>query len=153
MGNIEQWVAENSILIACAFGALFVLVMIFMGISSAKKKGRKNKLLQENPNLVEIEFDNVVMKPRPISGPLGNVEGYTLFAVNGQEAQVFNRSVIVPAGEVTLDCEYCYQTMGKNFATSCGRSYYRFTAVLGIKYLVFFNFMEMKMDHKEAARR
>lgn len=143
MSNIETWVMENSTLIAVAAGVLFVLVIVLMAVSSARKKAKKNALLQADSNLVEIAFDSRVYPPRPV----GKDVGYTLYAVNGQTPQILGQSVLAPSGEVVLDYEYAYQN--GSFIKSCGRSTYTLQTLPGKKYTMSFDFMDGKMLHKE----
>jgi len=149
MGSFEQWIADNSLVVVGIFGALFVGVMILMMVMGAKKKAKKKRLMQENPDLAEMVFDNAVALPHPVSGAMGRSEGYTLYSVNGQEPRIFGSSVLVPSGEVTLDYEFCFQTVGKAFATSFGRDTYKFNVEPGKRYYITYNYLEKVMEHKE----
>ena len=146
---MEQWLMENSFLVLCLFIGVAVLAIVISIVFSAKKRGEKKKRLQENENMSELVFDAMVTLPKPITGPLGRSEGYTLYAVNGEEPKIYNRSVLVSEGEVSLDFEYCFQTVGNRFATSFGRSIYTFSVSPGTKYIMQFNYLEKKLEHKE----
>ena len=146
---MEQWLMENSFLVLGLFIGVAVLAIVISIVFSAKKRGEKKKRLQENENMSELVFDAMVTLPKPIAGPLGRSEGYTLYAVNGEEPKIYNRSVLVSEGEVSLDFEYCFQTVGNRFATSFGRSIYTFSVSPGTKYIMQFNYLEKKLEHKE----
>ncbi|MFV0353017.1 MAG: hypothetical protein ACK5JF_12045 [Oscillospiraceae bacterium] len=146
---MENWIQENPNMFFGLFigvCAVFIIIFIVVGILN---KAKKKKLLQGNENLAELVFDYVVSRPSPVGGVMGRSTGYIVYAVNGEQPRIFGRSVLVPAGEVTLDCEYCYQTAGKSFATSFGRSTYRLTVLSGKKYAMSFNYIEKTLEHKE----
>jgi len=149
MGDaLGKWVEQNPMLLTALFVGMAVVALVIAIVVSAKNKGKKKKRLQEDANLAEIVFDGAVMPPHPIAGPMGRTEGYTIFAVNGGAMENYGRSILVPAGEVQLDFEYCYLPMGKNFATSFGRQTKTLEVSAGQKYMITFNYLEEKIELK-----
>ena len=145
---LTKWVDENPTMLIILFVAMAVIAIVIAIAVSAKNKGKKKKRLQEDANLAELVFDGMVMPPRPIAGPMGRAEGYTIFAVNGSAMENYGRSVLVPSGEVQLDFEYCFQPAGKNFATSFGRRVKTLEVSAGQKYIISFNYLEEKIELK-----
>ena len=144
---IGNFINENpTILIGIIAGVVVLFLAIFI-VASTKSKALKKKLLAENPNLVEIEFDEVVSPPNPIGANMSN-SGYTLYAVNGQKPQFFGRSILAPAGEVLLDCEYFVLPVGNRFANSFGRRPQRVTVATGKKYTATYNLIDNIIELK-----
>jgi|GEM_PF-1020490 len=145
---LGKWVEQNPMMMVALFVGMAVIAIVISIVVSAKNKGKKKKRLQEDANLAELVFDGAVMPPRPIAGSMGRAEGYTIFAVNGGAMENYGRSVLVPSGKVELDFEYCFQTVGKNFATSFGRKTKTLEVMAGQKYAISFNYLEEKIELK-----
>ena len=146
--KINVFITENPNVLIGVFAAVTVLFLVILIVGSAKRKAQKKKLLSENKNLVELEFDATVTPPNPVVGGL-TYTGYVLYSVNGQKPQIFGHTALVPAGEVVLDCEYFIQTIGKQFANSFGRATQSLTAMQGKKYMVSYDLMERHLELKE----
>ena len=147
---MEKWIMENQFVVLGLVIALVVVVIIISIIFSVKKKAKKNNLLKENENLVELLFDEPVRMPNPLGGgPFLNSPGYNMYAVNGETPQIFGTSVLAPVGEIALDVEYIYQMVGRNSTTSFGRQSYKLTTKHGKKYKISFNYIDKQLEHKE----
>ena len=147
---MDKWIMENQTLFLGLVIAAVVIVIIIAIIFSIRKKAKKNNLLKENENLVELKFDEPVHMPNPLGGgPFLNSPGYKMYAVNGETPQIFGTSVLVPVGEVKLDIEYIYQMVGRNSTTSFGRQSYKLTTERGKKYKLSFNYIDKHLEHKE----
>ena len=144
---IGNMINENPALFIGIMAGVTILFLVIMIVAGAKRKARKKKMMADNPNLIEIEFDEIVGPPNPIGMDMSN-SGYTLYTVNGQQPQIFGRSVLVPAGEVVLDCEYFILPVGNHFANSFGRRSHSLTVSPGRKYTVTYNVIENSIELK-----
>ena len=145
--QISAFMAENPIIFIGVFGAVTVCVLILLIVSSVRKKSAKKRLLAENRNLAELEFDYVVAPPPPIGGMIGHT-GYILYTVNSKPPQIFGRSVLVEGGEAEVECEYFVLTVGNRFATSMGRGPQRISVTAGTRYSVSYNLIEHVLEVK-----
>jgi len=143
---MEKFITENPTLLIAVFAAVCVIILTFLIIGNAKSKAKKKNLLADNPNFVEILFDESVYAPIP-NAPF-DYSGYKLYSVNGQPAKPIGRSLVIPAGETTFDVEYFFQQHGKNFVTSMGRSSYTLTTTPGARYVITFNYLDKCLEHK-----
>jgi hypothetical protein len=146
--KVSNMITENPKMFIGIFVGITLFVLILLIVSSAVRRAKKKNLLKGNENLVEIIFDETVMRPNPMGSSM-QAPGYTLYTVNGDKPEIFGRSIIVPKGNVTIDFEYAFQTVGNNFATSFGRDMFEFTAEAGKKYKMAYNYLEKKMEYKE----
>jgi len=144
--EIGDFINENVPLFIGLFVGVSVIIVTLLIVFSIKSNVKKKNMLKENPNLVEIVFDTAVFTPKPING---GYEGYLLYSVNGKLVEPIGRSIVVSAGEITLDVENFMRTVGKTFANSYGRSSYTFTATPGKKYTMSFNYIDHCLMHKE----
>jgi len=145
MENISEFITDNPQILIGTVAAVSVVILVLLIISGIKRGNKKKKLLQDNPNMVQVEFDAPVYKDH---GPMGRPTdtGYVVYSVNGSAPDFFSRTVLVPAGQVSLDCEYFTRSrIGK----SQGRDIHVFTAAPGKKYIISFDLLAHKMKHKE----
>ena len=142
---MDNFVNENLPLFIGIFAAVSVIGVVLLMVGSAKSKAKKKNLLESDPNLVELIFDEQPYSPKPV--PV-NYPGYLIYSVNGKPAEPIGRSLVLPAGEITLDVEYFMQQHGKSFPTSFGRSDYTFVTTPGKKYHMSFDCMDYCMMHK-----
>ena len=145
--QISALIAENPIIFIGIFGAVTLCVLMLLIISSARRKSAKKRLLSEDRNLAELEFDYVVSPPPPISGMIGHT-GYILYGVNGKPPEIFGRSVLVPGGEAEVECEYFVLTVGNHFATSMGRGKQNVSVTAGKRYSASYNLIEGVLEVK-----
>ncbi|MDR1387497.1 MAG: hypothetical protein LBJ44_07935 [Propionibacteriaceae bacterium] len=147
-----DWIQKNPYALIAVFVAVSLIFVIAFVVNNAKTKKRKKVLLQENAGLAEIVFDCPLVAPSPLGGPLGNPAStvYVLYAVNGQPPRTFGYSILTTPGPVTLDYEYFLRQVGrKRFAKSFGRSNHTMVVSAGKKYMVSFNHMDNKLEHKD----
>lgn len=160
--DIGNLINDNIEIFIGVFAVVCVVIIAFLIWGAVRRKAQKKKFLEENANLVEIVFDTMVQPParyasrgEKFSNP--GATSFILHSVNGREPQVtfeeggvqiFGRSVYVPAGEATLDCEYYVLTNGKNFATLQGRDTCTIPTALGNRYLVSFDLLDKKLRYK-----
>ena len=145
--RISAWIAGDPLIFIGGFVAVTVFALFLMISTSVRKKSAKKKLLSENGNLAELEFDYVVTPLSPIGGMVGHT-GYILYTVNGKPPQIFGRSVLVPGGEAEVECEYFVLTVGNRFATSMGRGTQRISVTAGKRYSVSYNLIEGVLEVK-----
>ena len=143
---MENFITENPALLIVVFAAVCVIIVTLLIVGKVKSNAKKKNLLADNPNFVEILFDENVYFPIP-HAPF-DYAGYKLYSVNGQPAKPIGRSLVIPAGETTLDVEYFFQQKGKNFVTSMGRSSYTLTTAPGSRYVITFNYMDKCLEHR-----
>lgn len=147
--TLNDYIAEHPTVFFGVIIAICVVIIALMIIVGAAKRKKKKALLGSDPNLVEIVFDESVTLPAPVAIPGNNTAGYVLYSVNDEPAKLLGRSLILPAGETTLDVEYFMLPHGARFAKSMGRSRYTLTTVPGKKYNISFDYMDMCLSHKE----
>ena len=148
--QIGNFINENPAILVGIFAAVSIILLVVLITANIRNRAKKKNMLKENGDLVEIIFDSPLLQPHPL-GTFAEVSnnGFTLYGVNGLPAETFGNSILVNAGEVTLDCNYSILPIGRHFANSYGRQSYTFHVSPARKYIASFNLIEKCLELRE----
>jgi len=148
--QISNFINENPIIFGGIIATVCIIILVLLIIANLKKRAKKKNMLRENENLVEIIFDSPLLKPHPMGAFAESAnDGFTLYGVNGLPAETFGNSILVDAGEVSLDCNYSILPLGQHLSISYGRQNYTFHVSPSRKYIASFNLMEKCIELNE----
>lgn len=102
--NFVESLSENPIYLISLFVA--VLILFLLGFIISKRiSSKKKKALLGTGNRAEIRFDETIRSASKVFTDK-QFQGYKIFSVNGNEPEIVDKSIFVPAGLCKIELQY-----------------------------------------------
>lgn len=149
----SQMIQDNPYFLIYLFVGAVVLVLLIFIISKVAFANKKKKM-RAGGDLAEIVFAGMAMPASRVMMDAG-INGYKLFAVNGAEPKVIDKSIFVPEGPCVIDLEYLETinvTNRRSSTTSYGRQTVQLEAKKGAQYKLGYNTKTNQYNLRETTK-